>query len=469
MEYPCRQALPRGCAWLGKLSFWLLALALPALSQASSAAPSLHAEVLVFVPAYEGSQLFDPTLDADKSDPPCVWGSLNVFLSSKLYFAMRLPNSLIAKTMLAVGPVDIYRKFVETMTQPQETAPHFSAYTLGADFFIFDYDWRQEIATVSAPQLARALESYAQIHASRTGIPARETRFVIVTHSMGGLVARTLLAEKPEWASRISRLYLVGSPNAGSVKAIKTVVEGPESIESVAHGFPGMLLNLVPSDVDQNVTKLTGITRPSLYELLPFGDPHWQERTADGGLHRMTSRDVLSASSWQPYWPSADLEKRLFLDDWLKEREAEGRKHIDPAAWAYCQDPSEPKLKAMLAQTIAFRRLVGPLSHTRDLLTRPGESSRMKVIFSTGLATPDAVVTEGAHDASQGYYLYGQAGDGTMESRRVIDDLATNSPLLMTMHGVPHGRLMIDPQFLTYFTRELSDQPMTAMIPKAQP
>jgi hypothetical protein len=99
------------------------------------AAPFLHAQLLVFVPAYEASQLIDPDLDKRQNDPACVWGSLTVLLSSKLYFGLRMPNPLVAKPMLAVGPIDIYQKFIDTMTEAHAEAPRFSPYTQGSDFF----------------------------------------------------------------------------------------------------------------------------------------------------------------------------------------------------------------------------------------------------------------------------------------------------------------------------------------------
>ncbi len=426
------------------------------------ASSPVHAEVLVFVPAYEGSQLFDPTLNADKGDPVCVWGNYNVFLSAKRYFCLRMPNQLEARYMPAVGPIDVYRGFVDQLTEAHDQEPKFAPYTLGSDFFIFNYDWREEMATVSAPLLAKALEGYARIHESKSGIPARDTKFIIVTHSMGGLVARTLLSERPEWANRISRLYLVGSPNLGSVKSTRTVIVGPDSIQEYATGFPGALLNLVPTNVDQNVTKLVGITRPSLYELLPFGDPHWQRKLDDGRLHAVNSEDFLKASSWERYWPSAELEKTLFLDGWLKDREAEGRKSINPADWEFCQDPHYGKLKTLLSEVSSWRKGMGHLSHTEALMTRPGESTRLRVILSTGLKTPSGVISTGSHDSSEAYFLFNSQndGDGTVEAFRVVDDLPTNSPIIERLNGVPHGRLMIDSQFLDYMTKELSDRPL---------
>ena len=427
----------------------------------STAQAALHREVLVFVPAYEGSELFDPKLGDDPADPVCVWGNYNVFFSSKRYFALRLPNPLVARPMLAVGPIDIYRKFVETMTAPREDEPHFTPYTPGADFFTFTYDWRQEIATDTAPKFAAALENYARIHAGETGIPARETKFIIVAHSMGGLVARTLVAERPELAARVSRLFLVGTPNAGSVKATHTLIIGPDSVDDFAHGFPGAILDVLPGDVDHNVTKLVGVTRPSLYELLPSGNPHWTTVQPDGARRTMTAADVLRPASWEPYWPSAEMEKRLFLDGWLKARAEKEGKPIDPSPWEFCQDPAYGKLKTILAQVAEWRRVMGRLSDTDRLLTRAG-LSRLRIVLSTGLATPTGVVSHGAHDEALADFVYetDKDGDGTVEGGRVLDDMTESSLAVEHLHGVAHGKLMIDPGFLTYFTHELADQPV---------
>ena len=451
---------------------WLTGLALGLLPISAFAAPApLHRDVLVFIPAYEGSQLFDPTLGADANDPPCIWGSINCFFSRTLYFSLRMPNPLAARTLLNVGPVDVYGGFVQALTHSHDETPRFAPYTQGRDFFIFPYDWRQEIATVTAPQFDLAMENYARVHAGQTGLPANDTRFVIVTHSMGGLVARTWLSENPRWASRIIALYQVASPNRGCVKAAETVVYGPDSLESAAHGFPGVLLNMLPTNVDQNVTKLTGITRPSLYELLPWDDPHWVDRAPDGKIRHIPADRLLDAATWEPYWPTSGLERRLFLDDWLRKRQAEGRKKIVPSEWAFCQDPGFAQLKILLAQTAAWRARAGSLQHMASLLTSSGQPTRLHIIVSTGLRTPSGFVTWGRHDATQTAYTYerGNDGDGTMEEPNVLDGFPASAPNVKVLHGVPHGRLMIDPQFLSYFENELSGTPVVAAFPSAHP
>ena len=441
----------------------LAALLLPAcLLPARTEPPRLHAQVLVFIPAYEGSKLYDSTL-CDKGDtPPCVWGGIDAIRMSRFYFALRMPNPLEARPMLTAGPIDIYETFVSALQDCQDGVPAFAPYTPGADFFTFAYDWRQEMATVSAPALADALESYAKIHEARTGIPAADTRFVIVAHSMGGLVARTLVSERPDLARRISMLYLVGCPNLGSVKAIKTIVVGPGGLKENALNFPASLLNLLPNSVSLDVTKLVAITRPSIYELLPMDDPRWESVAPDGSRHFVPPGDLLTVGPWRPYWPTAALEKNLFLDDWLKKREAEGRKSIVPADWAFCQDPQMEPLQKILAQVRDWRLKMGSLSYTATLLTNPGEAPRLKLVVGTGLQTPTGVITEGENDHSTARYTYAPDTDGdeTVTGTSALDDFHGTADDVKLLPGVTHGKLMNDPQFLSWFTQELASQPL---------
>jgi hypothetical protein len=451
---------------LGLLIAWMLSFLLSPFLRAQSA---LHAQVLVFLPAYEGSKLYDPNLEEADDDPPCVWGSLDAIRSAKLYLALRNPNALEARPMVSAGPIDVYGDFISGITGEQDT-PGFQPYTEGADYFTFAYDWRQEIATVTAPLLGQALENYARIHEEKTGIPAPDTKFILVGHSMGGLVARTFLSENPQWADRIAAMYLVGTPNLGSVKAIKTLIVGPGGLKENAVSFPASLLNFLPSNVDANLTKLVAISRPSLYELLPFDDPRWECVAADGSRVRISAMDMLRVGPWQPYWPSPELERRVFLDDWLKKREAEGRKSIDLPDWEFCQDPDLPQLQKILAQVRDWRLRMGSLSYTNTLLTRPGEPSRLKVVAGTGIKTPTGVISEGAHDSSLARYTYEPDNDGdeTVTGASVLDDLHPAPDHLKLLNGVSHGKLMTDPGFLDYFYSELSHEPM-APDPRSAP
>jgi hypothetical protein len=252
----------------------------------------------------------------------------------------------------------------------------------------------------------------------------------------------------------------VGAPNLGSVKAIKTLIVGPGGLKENALNFPASLLNLLPNDVDANVTKLVAITRPSLYELLPFDDPRWEYVGADGRRKRISAQDLLSIGPWAPYWPSPELEQKVFLDGWLKKRQAEGRQEINPADWAFCQDPDYHPLQKILAQVREWRLRMGNLSYTDTLMTRPGEASRLRVIVGTGLQTPTGIITEGAHDSSLARYTYAPDNDGdeTVTALSAMDDLHGTAANVKLLERVSHGKLMIDRQFLDYFCGELSHE-----------
>jgi len=428
----------------------------------------LHSQVVVFLPAYEGSKLYDPDLYKKGEDAPCVWGGIDAIRTADLYLSLRMPNPLMPGPMLSAGPVDVYGKFIEGMTDDQDV-PGFHAYTQGADFFTFSYDWRQDIATVTAPQLGPALDKYAKIHEARTGIPAEDTKFILVGHSMGGLVARTFLSENPQQADRIAAMYLVGTPNLGSVKAIMTLVVGPGGLKENAVNFPASLLNLLPNSVDANLTKLVAITRPSLYELLPFEDPHWECVAANGSRTLVGAQDILTVGPWEPYWPSPELERRIYLDAWLKKRQAEGRKEIKPPEWEFCQDADMSALQKILTQVREWRLRMGSLSYTNTLLTRPGEESRLKVVVGTGLKTPTGIITEGAHDSSLARYTYqpDYDGDETVTGTSVLDDLKATPDNVKLLTRVTHGKLMTDEQFLSYFYAQLAHEPVVKARPSS--
>ena len=173
---------------------------------------------------------------------------------------------------------------------------------------------------------------------------------------------------------------------------------------------------------------------------------------------------MLSVGPWQTYWPSPELERRIFLDDWLKKREAEGRKKIDPPDWEFCQDPDLRPLQKILAQVRDWRLRMGSLSYTNTLLTRPGEPSRLKVVVGTGIKTPTGIITQGAHDSSLARYTYAPDNDGdeTVTGASALDDLHPAPNHVKLLIGVSHGKLMTDRRFLDYFYGELSHEPMAA-------
>jgi len=138
--------------------------------------------------------------------------------------------------------------------------------------FQFDYDWRRDNVE-NAARLGRFIDAKKAYVAAemdkRFGVKNADVRFDIVAHSMGGLVARYYLrygqvdlpadgsAPKITWAGakHVERLIVVGTPSAGSAKALVNLVEGAD---------------LAPGFVPMTPPAVLG-TMPSLYQLLPRG------------------------------------------------------------------------------------------------------------------------------------------------------------------------------------------------------
>jgi len=130
---------------------------------------------------------------------------------------------------------------------------------------IFPYDWRRSVRE-TAQGLAKKLAELVP-DAERTGKPLH-----IVAHSMGGLVARTMIADGADgtavWQrmgqlAAGSRLLMLGTPNRGSHEAVRWLT-----------GFNPTQAKLTLLDLRHGVNGIIDIVRryPGMAELLPFDE-----------------------------------------------------------------------------------------------------------------------------------------------------------------------------------------------------
>ncbi len=198
--------------------------------------------------------------------------------------------------------------------------------------FQFDYDWRRDNAE-NAHRLDEFIKDkrvYVQEqYRQRFGVEDADVRFDIVAHSMGGLVARHYLryggADMPvdgsqpkvTWAGakHVRRLVLVGTPNAGSAKALKQMVRGANFAPTLPGYEPAVLG-----------------TMPSIYQLLPRGR-HGSLRDAQTGE---TITDLYDPKLWERMaWglasPKQDKTLRKLLPD-VKDADARRRIALDHQA-----------------------------------------------------------------------------------------------------------------------------------------
>jgi hypothetical protein len=134
-------------------------------------------------------------------------------------------------------------------------------------FYVFPYDWRRDNVE-SAQLLFRRIEELKQ----KLGRP--DLRFNLVTHSMGGLVARyaamygdadlpegVAATPQPDWAGarHIKKIFMFGTPNEGTMEAFATLLEGYSINEGLRRRV--RLLN--------KLSREDAATIPSIYQLLP--------------------------------------------------------------------------------------------------------------------------------------------------------------------------------------------------------
>jgi pimeloyl-ACP methyl ester carboxylesterase len=136
----------------------------------------------------------------------------------------------------------------------------------------FSYDWRKGVA-LCADMLHFFVESLAL---QRPGRP-----FVLVAHSMGGLVASVYGARHPEWRQRIQRAVFLGSPLGGSYAPVEAVL-------GTYPFFQKLALVSVHNDIED--LRRTSRTLPGLMDMLPdprlFPDiePLYDARNWPGGI-----------------------------------------------------------------------------------------------------------------------------------------------------------------------------------------
>jgi len=181
--------------------------------------------------------------------------------------------------------------------------------------FQFDYDWRQDIVE-SAKNLdafIKEKKKYVQLEIEkRFGIKDYDVKFDIVAHSMGGLVARYYLRYGSEdipsnglmpevtWAGsrHVENLVMIGTPNAGSVDMLVSLVEGFSPAIFLSH-YPPAVMG----------------TMPSLYELLPRS-----RHNPVLDKNKLPIKDILDPELWiQKSWGLANPEQDRVLRSLLPD------------------------------------------------------------------------------------------------------------------------------------------------------
>ena len=272
-----------------------------------AAAVSGQREVLFVLPGIMGSSLAVRSADDE------VWlAPLRLAQGELRRLGMQQQLDILPTGLLARAYADILR----FMGGSHDVVP-------------FAYDWRlsvRDAASRLAEEVTRALE--------RTEAGGHAVR--ILAHSMGGLVARAMIGQRPDLWQRIrargGRLVMLGTPNRGSWEIVRLLVARASTLRTLA---------LV--DLKNNAAELLEVIRdfPGVLELLPddrrdfFSAAVWRAlRAHDEAEAWQPPGQGRPAGSGAATWLAQAREARA----WLRERA------VDPDAMIYVagQAPATP-------------------------------------------------------------------------------------------------------------------------------
>ena len=267
--------------------------------------------------------------------------------------------------------------------------------------FQFDYDWRRDIVESAKRLHAFIMQKRAYVQTEiekRHGIKNHDIKFDIVAHSMGALVARYYLrygvADLPAdgslppltWAGAryVENLVMIAPPNAGSVEALRNLIEGKKVAPLVARYAPAIVG-----------------TMPSVYQLLPRGR-HGMLINADT---RTPYTDIFDPELWkQMRWGLADPSQDSVLEELLP--------HVT--------EPAARRRIALEHQSKALKR-AKQFTAAMDVPGTPPEGVSMFLVAGDAVATDAVLAVDPAPGATQ---VVNQApGDGdVLRSSALMDE-----------------------------------------------
>ncbi len=214
-----------------------------------SRAPQGHLPVVFVLPGIMGS-----TLEVGSER---IWlGKLNLMLGK--FGKLEINRDVTPKEPFE----EYYGELIDRLRETHEVVP-------------FPYDWRRSILKAGEALAKQVNAKLDEIQQRRTNQPVQ-----ILAHSMGGLVARAMIARKPEVWQRMTahvdaRLVMLGTPNGGSYEIVRLL-----------SGYTTTLQQLALLDFTRNWAELLEliVRFPGVLELLPidndfqfFNMDIWQE------------------------------------------------------------------------------------------------------------------------------------------------------------------------------------------------
>ncbi len=221
-----------------------------------------------------------------------------------------MPRDIIRslKFLKILPETEIYERLIDALdkragyTEGKWDNPTIKGYE--DTFYVFAYDWRRDNVE-NARLLVRKIENLKRL------LKRPDLKFNVIAHSNGGLLARYAAMygntdlpvgkPKPTWigAKNFDRIFMVGTPNEGSLGALDTLLNGFSLIRGINLPFV------------QDISKFDIFTLPAIYQVLP----HQGTLTAyDENLKPLTI-NIFDEKTWETYdwsiWKDSDFSKEF--------------------------------------------------------------------------------------------------------------------------------------------------------------
>lgn len=265
---------------------------------------------IIFIPGLLGSDLYNKNTDKQ------VWFTRGRAKDDDIRLPITpnisanvdnlIPKDIIrnVKIIRFIPELEIYERLIEGLkargayreVKWDEAGPDDAQDT----FFVFPYDWRRDNV-----ETARLLINRVEELKAKLGKP--DLKFNIIAHSMGGLVSRyaAMYGDAdipggrivPTWAGakHFDKIFLLGTPNEGSVNTLRVFLEG--------YSYIGGGINL---PFVRDISNFDVFTVPSAYQLLP----HSGTLIAYGEDLKPVKLDIYEPRTWEEYgWDIWNGEK----------------------------------------------------------------------------------------------------------------------------------------------------------------
>ncbi|MBX7055650.1 MAG: hypothetical protein K1X36_11905 [Pyrinomonadaceae bacterium] len=300
-----------------------LVLVLPLMLLVSIAAAGQEKLPVIIVPGLTGSELINKRTNEvvwfkaprSKDDDLRMPVTANVLRSRDDL----VRGDILRSVKVGIFPrIDVYGGLVETLIAKagyhEESWQSPTSKGDTAAIYVFPYDWRRDNV-----ENARLL--IHEITALKLKLKRPDLKFNVIAHSMGGIITRYAAmygdadlppanrSPKPTWAGarHFGKVVLLGTPNEGSVLALRSLVDG--------FSIGGIHINL---PFVQDLSKFDLFTIPSAYQLLPAPGTL---RVTDENFEPI-SIDLYDPKEWAKYGWSAIDDKGFPAQFRLAERRA---------------------------------------------------------------------------------------------------------------------------------------------------